>query len=233
MIFWTPIFFFLNKQDRWKVVKLWGYSHLWLQHKICNNSYDFRGIEKIPASGSMLVAGKHQSAWDTYTLVLFFDDPAFVLKRGLMYIPLFGWYLQRMKSVPVDRGRGSVALASMTKNARQLMAQDDRQIIIYPEGTRKIPGAKPQYKYGITHLYLELGKPTVPFALNSGLFWSRHSFLRYPGTITLQFLEPIAPGLAKNTFSKLLQDTIEERCNALMREAAQNGNSSPLASQFL
>ena len=233
MIFWTPIFFFLNKEDRWKVVKLWGYSHLWLQHKICNNNFDFRGVEKIPTTGSLLVAGKHQSAWDTYTLLLFFNDPAYVLKRGLMYIPLFGWYAQRMRSVPVDRGRGSIALASMTKNARKMMAREDRHIIIYPEGTRKMPGAKPKYKYGITHLYAELDKPTVPFALNSGLFWSRQSFLRYPGTITLEFLDPIEPGMNKDAFAKRLQDTIEERSNALMHEAAQNGNPSPLAKQFL
>lgn len=233
MIFWTPVFFFLSKEDRWKIVKVWAYTLLWLQAKICNNKFDFVGTENIPKDGSYLVAGKHQSSWETYTVVLFFKDPAYVLKRSLMKIPLFGWYASKMQSVPIDRGRGSLALASITENSRKMMAETDRQIVIYPEGTRKITGVAPKYKYGITHLYKELEKPVIPFALNSGLFWSRQSFLRYPGTISLHFMEPIMPGLEGSSFSKKLEKTIEDRSNQLMQNAAKEGCASPHAKQFL
>lgn len=233
MIFWTPIFFFLPKQDRWKICKMWAFSLLWLQHKICNNVFEFSGLENIPKSQSLLVAGKHQSSWETYTVILFFDDPAYVLKRSLMSIPLFGWYVKKMRSVPIDRGRGSIALASITKNATEMMAEDHRQIVIYPEGTRKIPGASPKYKYGITHLYAELKKPVVPFALNSGMFWARQTFLRYPGKISMHFLPPIMPGLSKNAFAKKLENAIENESNELQKEAAKANNQLPYAPKFL
>lgn len=233
MIFWTPIFFFLPKQDRWKIAKMWAYSHLWLQAKICDNQFDFSGIDNIENNTNLLVAGKHQSAWETYTLILFFDDPAYVLKRSLMSLPLFGWYASKMEAVPIDRGRGSVALASMTENAKKMTSVQPRQIIIYPEGTRKIPGAKPTYKYGITHLYSEMNLPVVPFALDSGMFWSRQSFLRYPGVISLQFLKPIKPGLSKKQFSEKLENMVENASNKLMLETAKAGCKSPHAKQFL
>lgn len=232
MIFWIPTFFFLSKENRWKIVKIWAYSLLWLQHKICNNVFDFSGLENIPKSKNLLVAGKHQSSWETYTVVLFFDDPAYILKRSLMSIPLFGWYVKKMRSVPIDRGSGSLALASITSNATTMMAEDKRQIIIYPEGTRKISGAPAKYKYGITHLYTELQKPVIPFALNSGMFWSRQSFLRYPGKISMHFLPAIMPGLDKNTFSKKLEEVIEKRSNSLQTEAAKANSQLPYASKF-
>ena len=228
MIFWTPAFFIVPREDAWKIARLWALSHLWLQHWICGSRYDFRGLDRIPA-GSLLVASKHQSAWDTYTTILFLDDASFVLKRQLMRIPFFGWYMAKMKLVPVDRGRGSLALASMTANARKQLAEMDRQIIIYPEGTRRKAGAEPKYKYGITHLYKELGVPVVPVALNSGLYWGRHTSRIHPGTIVMEFLDPIAPGLEKDRFSATLQDRIEAATGELISEAVGASSPPPLA----
>ena len=228
MIFWTPAFFIIRREDGWKIVKMWGYSHLWLQYQICGTRFDFRGLDNIP-KGNLLVAPKHQSSWETYTMLLFFDDPSYVLKRELMRIPLFGWYAIKMKVVAVDRGKRGLALASMSKNASEQMSQDERQIILYPEGTRTIPGVEARYKYGLTHLYSELDCPVLPAALNSGLYWGRQTYLRYPGTIILEFLEPIKPGLKKEVFSKKLGDVIETASDRLIQEAATSNNPPPLA----
>ncbi len=232
MIFWTPSFFIMPRSVAWKVAKSWAYSHLVLQHRICGSTYDFRGVGKVRRDVSQLVASKHQSQWETYTMLLFFDDPGYVLKRILMYTPLFGWYMQKMKLVPVDRGKRGQALASMTKNTRQQMAERNRQVVIYPEGTRTRPGAPPAYKYGITHLYCELDVPVQPVALNSGLYWGRHEFSVYPGTIILEFLDPIEPGLDKEVFSRTLEVQIEAASNRLIEEAIVSDFPPPLAREI-
>ena len=218
MIFWTPIFFLIPRQEAWKIVRCWAYSHLWLQHKIIGNTYEFRGQEHLLGETGFILAAKHQSNWETYTKVLFLPDPTFVIKRELTYIPLFGWYMKKMNLVPVDRGKRGVALASMTKHSKTQF-HNGRQIIIYPEGTRRSPGAEPAYKYGIVHLYHELQAPVVPMALNSGLFWPKKSMIVYPGKIMLEFLPAIEPGLGKEAFKAQLEDRIESASNRLLQES--------------
>lgn len=231
MIFWTPGFFIMPRRTAWKVAKSWAYSHLWLQHLVCGSTYEFRGVDRIRPGSNQLIAAKHQSQWETYTMILFFEDPGYVLKRSLTYIPLFGWYMRKMKIVPVDRGRGALALASMTKNAREHMAERPRQIIIYPEGTRTRPGRPPHYKYGITHLYHELNVPVQPVALNSGLYWGRAEVNVYPGKIIMEFLDPIEPGLAKSEFAARLQQVVEATTQQLYVEAAASASPPPLAAE--
>ena len=229
MIFWIPAFFILPKEQSWKIAKMWGYSHLWLQNKICGTRFDFRGLENIPSEGGYLVASKHQSAWETYTIILFLADTSYILKKELTYIPVFGWYMQKFKVVPVERGKKGVAMLAMTKEAGRQIREDQRQILIYPEGTRTRPGADPHYKYGITHLYSELDEEVLPVALNSGLFWGRQSFLRYPGKIVLEFLPVIEPGLEKDVFAEKLRSTIEIASDRLILEAADSADAPPLA----
>ncbi len=120
--------------------------------------------------------------------------------------------------IPVDRGGGKAALAAMTGGSREALTAG-RQIIIFPEGTRRPPGAEPKYKYGIAHLYAEGVAPCVPIALNSGLFWPRRKFLRYPGTITVEILDPIAPGLEIDVFFERLQRDIETATARLIAHA--------------
>ena len=104
---------------------------------------------------------------------------------------------------------------------------EGRQIIIYPEGTRRPAGAPPNYKFGVVYLYTELGVSCVPVAVNTGLFWPRRTFLRYPGTATLEFLEPIPPGLDGETFRNRLQEAIETATNRLIAEARARGEGIP------
>jgi len=198
------------------MVKSWSYTNFWLLRVICNVRMQIAGQQRIPR-GAVLVASKHQSLWETFALMTVFEDPAYVLKRELMWIPFFGWCARKAEMIPVDRGAGSQALTKMTENAKAEIARG-RQIIIFPEGTRRAPGAEPKYKFGVAHLYAELGVPCMPVALNSGLFWPRRSFMRYPGTIRVEILDPIVPGLDKQEFVKRLQDNVETATARLVAE---------------
>ncbi len=231
MIFWTPVYFFLDRPTAWRIVRLWAKSHLWLQSFFIGSRYEFRGLEHIPQGRPFLVASKHQSNWETYTTLLFFEDPSFILKRELMRVPMFGWYMAKMNVVPVDRGKGSEALASMAKNSAP-QYHKGRNIVIYPEGTRTRPGAEPKYKYGITHLYDALGATVLPVALNSGVYWPKGSIKVYPGTIVMQFLPPIEPGLSRDEFARQLQEQIEAATTRLLEEAAAAPNAPPAAKRF-
>ncbi|MEM7291128.1 MAG: lysophospholipid acyltransferase family protein, partial [Pseudomonadota bacterium] len=142
MVFWTPVFFFMKREDGWKVVKCWAWNTLWLQHILIGNRFEFRGVENIPKNGGALIAAKHQSTWETYTMVLFLDDPSYVLKRELMFIPFFGWFAWKMNVIAVNRGKRSEALRAMNLDATQ-QYEAGRKIVIYPEGTRKKAYAEP------------------------------------------------------------------------------------------
>jgi len=186
--------------------KSWGRTNLRLLRAICGIDVAWVGLEKIPA-GPLIVAAKHQSTWDTFALLTLFDDPTFIVKRELMWLPLFGWYIWKASMIPVDRGARSQALAAMTVRAHVELVRN-RQLVIFPEGTRRAPGAEPAYKFGVAHLYGETGVPCLPIALNSGLAWPRRSFLRHPGTVRVEILDPIPPGLGRTEFfDRLKRDT--------------------------
>jgi 1-acyl-sn-glycerol-3-phosphate acyltransferase len=189
------------------VARAWGRANLVLLRVVAGIDFEVRGREKIP-KGPVIVASKHQSAWETFALLTLFDNPVFILKRELQWIPIFGWLTIKARMVPVDRGGGSPAMSAMTERARIELA-DNRQLIIFPEGTRRPPGADPRYKFGVALLYAAEGVPCVPVALNSGLFWPRRSIRRLPGTVVVEILDPILPGLDKDVFFKRLKNEIE------------------------
>jgi 1-acyl-sn-glycerol-3-phosphate acyltransferase len=184
-----------------------------------------RGRERIP-EGALLVAAKHQSVWETFALITLFDDPAYIYKRELIFIPVFGWYLWKSDMVPVDRKARGGAMAGMIESARRELARG-RQIIIFPEGTRTAPGAPPAYKNGLANLYAETNVRCLPVALNSGLFWPRRKFLRYPGTIVLEVLDPIPPGLEREEFAARVQDHIESATARLIAEGERELQARP------
>ena len=202
-----------------EMAKLWGRTSLWLLRVVCRVNVEWRGVEKIP-QGPLIVAAKHQSAWETFALLPLFDNPTFIIKRELMWIPLFGWFCGKGGMIAVDRGSGSQALTAMTVRAREVI-RGGRQLFIFPEGTRRPAGAEPRYKFGVAHLYDVIGVPCVPVALNSGLFWPRRSFLRFPGTIVVEFLDPIEPGLDKAVFFARLQADVEAATARLIAEGGR------------
>jgi 1-acyl-sn-glycerol-3-phosphate acyltransferase len=202
-----------------RLAQHWGGVNLALLRIVCGITVEWRGLEKIPR-GAALVASKHQSVWETFALLTVFPEPTFILKRELLWIPLYGWCARRAGMIPVDRGGGKAVLVAMSARAREALLEG-RQIVVFPEGTRRPPGAEPKYKFGIAHLYAEGVAPCIPIALNSGQFWPRRQFLRYPGTVTVEVLDPIAPGLEMDAFFARLQRDIERASARLVVEGGR------------
>jgi len=204
---------------RWAMAALAVHSRfeLWLLETIVGTRLEVRGKDKLP-TGACLVASKHQSAWETFALIPLFRDPALLMKRELFWIHFHGWFSKKFEMIPVDRDKGATALRRMLREAKK-RADAGREIIIFPEGTRRAPGAPPDYKTGVYLLYEALGLPCVPVALNSGLFWPRRSLTRLPGTVIVEFLDPIPPGLRRREFLPRLQEAIETATNRLLAEA--------------
>jgi len=199
--------FFMPYRAIIEVAKAWGRFNRALTRMVAGIDYEIRGAEKIPR-GPVIVAAKHQSAWETFALLSLFDNPTFIIKRELQWIPIFGWFTIKGRMVPVQRGAGSQTLTNMIERARIELSRG-RQLVIFPEGTRRAPGAEPRYKYGVAQLYAAEGVPCIPIALNSGLFWPRRSLRRNPGTILVEVLDPILPGLDKDVFLERLKNEIE------------------------
>ena len=198
-------------------LKVHARFELWLLRAIVGTTIEVRGRENIP-QGPCLVASKHQSAWETFALIPIFRDPALLMKRELFFIPFHGWFSRKFEMIPVDRDKGPAALRRMLREARKRI-DDGREIIIFPEGTRRPPGAPPDYKTGIVLLYDALGVPCLPVALNSGLFWPRRSVIRRHGTIVVEILKPIPPGLPRDEFLRRLEAAIEGASGRLLVEA--------------
>lgn len=226
MLFWTPVYFFLPRHLAWRVPRWWSWSSLWLMKKIAGTEARIAGLENLPEGGYIL-APKHQSFWDTIAFFPYLPDPVYILKRELTWIPFFGWYVLKMRMIPIHRGSRSKALRQAVRIARERMAEG-RQLIIYPEGTRRPPGAEPAYKWGIAELYASLGVPVVPVAHVAGLYWPRRKFLRYPGTIHAEFLPPIEPGMDREAFLERLVRETEAACDRLLVEAAHDPKGPPL-----
>lgn len=226
MILWTPIYFLLPRKAAWFVPKFWASSSLWLHKVLAGTRAEITGLENLP-QGPCIIAPKHQSFWDTIAFLPWIPDALYILKRELMWIPLFGWYVAKMRMIPIDRGSRSKALRQAVRIGRERM-KENRQLIIYPEGTRRPPGAEPAYKYGIVELYSQLHVPVVPVAHVAGLYWPRRKFMRYPGTIRARFLPPIEPGLPREVFQERLVRETEAACDALLVEAAREPNPPPL-----
>jgi len=206
--------------DRHRVqayAKFWTGTEVWLLEKICGTKLVWRGLENLPR-GACLIAAKHQSTLETMALTTKGADFSYILKRELTAIPIFGWYLKGAGQVAIDRAKRGQALPDLTRQVREAMEQG-RQIIIFPEGTRKPVGAPPEYKSGVSHLYVDTGAVCVPVALNTGLFWPRHSLSIHPGTVTIAFLQPIEPGLDKQRFLQLIESRIEAATAELINEA--------------
>jgi 1-acyl-sn-glycerol-3-phosphate acyltransferase len=195
--------------------RLWSRALFFGLKFIAGLDWEVRG--EIPR-GPVLVASKHMSMWDTMGLYLTVRDPAAVLKRELLRIPFYGWYIAKAGIISIDRRAGASALRRMTSAAKQALAAG-RPILIFPEGTRKKPGAPPDYKPGVAGLYGTLDVACVPVALNSGLFWTGPmGFIKKPGRIVLEFLEPIPPGLKRAEFMRLLETRIEGATAKLVAE---------------
>jgi 1-acyl-sn-glycerol-3-phosphate acyltransferase len=201
--------------------RFWAQSVLWALKMIVGLDGEIRGRENIPA-GACLIAMKHQSMFDTLMLPPLLGDPAVVVKRELQFVPFYGWYATRAGSIFIDRKGGAGALRRMIAAAKRAVAAG-RPVVIFPQGTRTAPGQSIDdvpYQPGIAALYRELGVPLVPAAVNSGVYWGRRAFMKRRGTVIVEFLQPIPPGLPRREMMAALETRIEAVTAALEREAA-------------
>jgi 1-acyl-sn-glycerol-3-phosphate acyltransferase len=201
-----PRMVIVRASQAWSRIMFWGLK------VIAGLDYEVRGT--VP-KGPLLFAAKHMSMWDTLALYALIDDVCIVIKRELLSIPFYGWYINKAGVIAVDRAAGASALRAMAAKAKTVFATG-RPVAIFPEGTRKLPGAAPDYKPGVAALYAQLDVPCVPVALNSGQFWS--GFTKRPGTIVIDFLPPIPAGLKRGEFMRRLEQDIETATEKLIAE---------------
>jgi 1-acyl-sn-glycerol-3-phosphate acyltransferase len=204
---------FASRRVVQKAGAIWIDGTLWLLKHVVGIDYRIAGAENLPAMPAVYAA-KHQSAWETLFLSRYLGFPAFVLKKELLSIPLFGWFLKKAGMIAVDRKAGASALRSMARQATETL-ESGRSILIFPEGTRVAPGQTRPYQPGVAALYTQQKVPVVPVALNSGLYWGRRAFIKKPGTIVVEFLPPIPPGLDRKTLMRELETRIETAATAL------------------
>lgn len=221
--------FFAPRSWAMEGLRLHGLFCTWLLKVICGTRMEVRGAEKLQQR-PCLVVSKHQSAWDTFALIPIFHDPAIVLKEELKWIPFYGWFCLKFEHILVRRDRAAVALKQLVADAKD-RAAEGREVFIFPEGTRKAPGAEPDYKPGYIALYEGLGLPCYPLALNSGLYWPRRRLEKYPGTIIVEILDPIPPGLPRVEFRRRLETSIEQATGRLLLEAARSPMAPPISEE--
>ncbi|MGE0595050.1 MAG: lysophospholipid acyltransferase family protein [Hyphomonadaceae bacterium] len=202
----------IDDRNIWRAMRLWARLTLFGLRWICGIRVRFEGLEHTP-QGPALLAAKHQTTLDTLLPVLFVREPVFVVKRELIKMPIFGFYMKRM--IPVDREAGAKALKDMLRAARGVIAKG-RQLVIFPEGTRQEIGAPPDYKPGVAAMYRDFGLPCTPIALNTGLVWRPNGIMRTPGNVTIKILPPIPAGLSREDFMRELESRIEGESEALL-----------------
>ena len=217
MVFGLPCLL-MRRRACMLVVRLWARVSVWLLQAICGTRIEFRNLHLLP-KGASILAVKHQSFLETFALITVLDEFSYILKKELTDVPFFGWWVRASDQIAVDRSKRGSAIARL-KLAVQARLCAGRQVVIFPEGTRKTIGAPPDYKVGVAALCASSCVPCTPVALNTGLFWPRRSFRRRPGTVVIEFLPPIATGLSKRDFMVALQGAIEPATDALVAEAS-------------
>jgi len=198
------------------VVRVWGRTAVWLLRVICRVRVDLRGMQRIPP-GPVVIVSKHQSAFDTIIWAALLPDVAYVLKKELLAIPIYGWHARKAGMIPVDRSGGGPALKAMLRGAQAALA-DGRQIVIFPEGTRTAPGERVPYQPGVVAIAGASSAPVIPVATDSGRIWGRRAFHKRPGVIRVSVLPPLPPGLPRARLLAALEDAIETETDRLMAE---------------
>ncbi len=212
-----PFAAFLDASGMRRVARIWMRGIGWLARAIVGIDYRVEGWENLPDT-PVIIAAKHQSAWETLTFHILVPKIAIALKAELTRVPVIGWYLMIGGNIRLDRRGGAKALRMLIKDS-QAALERGCSILIFPEGTRRDVGAAPDYRSGVAALYRGLRVPVVPVALNSGLSWPRGHGRKRPGVITLRFLEPIPADLGRGEFMDLLETRIETAGAALLTQA--------------
>jgi 1-acyl-sn-glycerol-3-phosphate acyltransferase len=209
--------------------RIWAEGVVFLLRVVVGLRFEVRGRENLP-EGPVLVASKHQSAWETIIFLKLFHDPAYIIKRELFSLPVYGWFARKLGMIGIDRQGGGATLKEMTRLGRAALAAG-RSVIIFPEGTRMPPGVTGTLLPGIFSIYRQCGVACVPVAVNSGHFWGRNAFVKRPGVIVLEYLPAIPPGVDRKQFMTLLEGRIEAATTALeaLEQKSNNLDSAPIS----
>jgi 1-acyl-sn-glycerol-3-phosphate acyltransferase len=210
----SPYLLLNTRSGCFRVARQWGRGTIWLLRVLCGITHRIEGLENIPPHNHYIIACKHQSAWDTAIFWTLLEQPAFILKRELLNIPLFGWYLARLGNLPIDRSGGGKTMKAILAQAQRI-ADEDRPLVVYPEGTRTAFGLKGKYQPGAAMMAAQMKRAVIPAALNSGACWGRSAWLKNPGVITLKFLPAIVPPHTARTLLASIESAIEGACVAL------------------
>jgi len=202
-----PYLFVSNSHIR-QPINFWILGIFKLLENICNITHEIRGRENIP-NYSVLITSKHQSAFETFALFFYLNNSIFIHKTQLFFIPIFGQYLKKTNMISINRSEGAASMRKILREAKSRMAAGC-SIIIFPEGTRKIPGDIPDYKTGFIGIYNETESEILPIAVNSGLYWPKHTFIKTPGKIIIKILKPIPAKLKKDEVLEKIELVIEE-----------------------
>ncbi len=198
---------------------------IFIEKYVLNLKLEIRGLENLPKDGKYIIAAKHQSAYETLNMPYMkeFNFPVIILKKELIYIPLWGWYPPKLGFIAINRGSGTTAMRSIIRGSKKSI-ENGRPVIIYPQGTRAKIGTKPPYKPGIALIYKELKLPIIPIALNSGVFWGKNAFFKKSGTVIFEILPPIESGLKPKAMLKTLEEQIETTSNKLIKEGLKTND---------
>lgn len=205
--------FLVTRRMSLRGIRIWVHGVMLLARTVAGVKFKSEGRENIP-SGACIIAAQHQSSYETYRMFIEVEDPVFVLKRELLWIPIIGWFILRAGLIPIDRSTGATALRRMMRAADAAVARG-AQIVIFPEGTRIKPGEHGEYKPGIVALYKRCGVPVVPMALNSGYFWGKNQARKEAGEIVFKYLPAVEPGLDKDQLLSTLRMRIEDAAATL------------------
>lgn len=212
----NAIFLPLPRSVTQATIRVWMHVTMWLLRTLVGLRYEIRGLENIP-EGPAIYASKHQSAWDTAIYYLLDRDPAYILKKELLRIPLYGLTLRKAGHIAIDRSGGVSALKHVIRETRRALGEG-RKVIIFPEGTRSLPGQPGTYQQGVAAIYKDADVPLLPVAVNSGSFWGRSGYMKYPGCIIMEILPAMAQGLDRKTFMKELQEQVDTASERLRLE---------------
>ena len=195
ILFFSPlavllVILFVPYQWRFRIISRWGHFNIWWLKVTCGVDYRVEGLEHIPTDTAAIIYVKHESTWETYAMQKFFPPHAWIMKRELLWIPLFGWGLASLNPIAIDRKNGRKAIQQITEMGTKKL-QDGQWVMVFPEGTRVKNGTMKRFGIGGTLLAEKSGFPIVPVAHNAGAFWPRGSFLKTPGTIQIVIGEPI------------------------------------------
>ncbi len=210
----------LPYRQRYWIITRWTHFNLWVVERLCRIRVEVQGLENIPASGGGIVMAKHQSAWETLALQRWFTPQTWVLKRELLWLPLFGWAISLLNPIAIDRGSAASALRQLCRQGAERLAEG-RWVVVFPEGTRVPPGTRGQYQPGGAVLAERTGAVVVPVAHNAGRCWGRNSFIKRPGTIQVRIGPPIDPkGKRASEILRLVEEWIEAQMQEIDPPAA-------------